>query len=488
MQALKRIFSFPVALASLLSLLAVLTVRGRFDDPDMWWHLKMGQIISTTHRIPTNDIFAYTTHHQALIPQEWLAEVAIYSAYAWGGYLGLMLWLCSLAALLLIAGYLLCWLYSGNAKVAFAGALIIWFFATIGFAIRPQMISFLLMIAELLLIHAGRTRSPRWFLGLPLVFLLWINCHASFILGIALACVYLFSSFFEFEMGSLVSHRWDPSRRRMLIWSLIASVAALFVNPGGIKQILYPFDTLMNMQLLMANVQEWSPLKMTEARGIGLMAVLLCCFLLVITRKAELFLDELLLLGLGTGLAVGHIRMLIVFGMLAAPILSRQLADSWENYEFEKDRILPNIIVIGIAVIAVSLAFPSRQDLATQVDAKSPVKAVAYINANHLAGPMLNDYLFGGYLIWAAPEYPVMMDGRTDLYEWSGFLGEYGNWATALNDPNLLLDKYKVNFCLLSLNSRMVHVLPLLHEWKIVYSDNNSVIFVRRATANPARN
>lgn len=488
MHALRRIFSFPVTLASLLALLAELTVRGRFDDPDMWWHLKMGEIIATAHRIPANDIFAYTTNHQALIPQEWLAEVSIFSAYACAGDLGLMLWLCSLAALLLIAGYLLCCFYSGNAKVAFAGAVILWLFATIGFAIRPQMISFLMTMAELLLIHAGRTRSPRWFLGLPFVFLLWINCHASFILGIVLACVYLFSSFFEFEMGSLVSHRWDPNRRNMMIGSLIASLAALFVNPGGIKQILYPFDTLMNMHLLMANVQEWSPLKMTEARGIGLMAVLFCCFILVITRKAVLFLDELLLLGLGTWLAVGHVRMLIVFGMLAAPILSRQLADSWDNYELEKDRILPNAVVIGIVMIAMFFAFPSRQDLATQVDAESPVKAVAYIKANKLAGPMLNEYPFGGYLIWAAPEYPVMMDGRTDLYEWSGFLAEYGNWATMQNDPNLLLDKYNVNFCLLSSQSQMVHILPLLHKWKIVYSDNNSVIFVRTPVPGPDSN
>jgi hypothetical protein len=298
-----------------------------------------------------------------------------------------------------------------------------------------------------------------------------------------LACVYLFSSFFEFELGSLLAHRWDPDRRRMLMWSLIGSVVALFVNPGGIKQILYPFDTLMNMHILMANVEEWSPLKLTEARGIGLMAILFCSFLLVIARKSDLFLDELLLLGLGTWLAVGHIRMLIVFGVLAAPILSRQLADSWENYNIEKDRMLPNAVLIVVALVAVVLAFPSRQNLEGQVEAESPVKAVAYINANHLAGPMLNDYTFGGYLIWAAPEYPVMMDGRTDLYEWSGFLGEFGGWATFQSDPDLLLKKYKVNFCLLGSTSQMVHILPLLHEWKQVYSDNNSVIFVRTASA-----
>jgi hypothetical protein len=466
-------------LAGLFVVLAMLTVRGRFDDPDLWWHLKMGQIIWTTHSIPAHDLFSYTTNHQAITPQEWLAEVSIYCAYLWGGYSGLMLWLCSLTAALLILGYCLCWLYSGNAKVAFAGAMILWFFATIGFSIRPQMISYLLMAAELMIVHAGRTRNPRWFFWLPVVFIVWINCHASFVLGIVLAGVYLASSFFEFEMGSLVSHRWDPHCRRPLAWALVLSVLGLFLNPAGIKQILYPFDTLMNMHILMANVQEWAPLQMTEARGVGLMAVVLCCLLLAIVRQSELFLDELLLLALGTWLAVSHVRMLIVFGVLAAPILSRQLAGSWEGYEFEKDRIWPNAVFLGLSLLAAFLAFPSRQNLESQVDAESPVRALEFMRANHLSGPMLNDYPFGGYMIWAAPEYPVMMDGRTDVYEWSGFLGEFGSWATMQSDPNLLLHKYKVSFCLLTAQSQMIHILPLLHEWKMVYSDNTSVVFVR---------
>ena len=40
-------------LACLLIALAVLTVRARFNDSDMWWHLKTGEIIATTHTIPT---------------------------------------------------------------------------------------------------------------------------------------------------------------------------------------------------------------------------------------------------------------------------------------------------------------------------------------------------------------------------------------------------------------------------------------------------
>jgi hypothetical protein len=106
---------------------------------------------------------------------------------------------------------------------------------------------------------------------------------------------------------------------------------------------------------------------------------------------------------------------------------------------------------------------------------------VDFIKSHHLYGPMLNEYVYGGYLIWAAPEYPVFVDGRADIYEWAGVLGDYGSWATLQSDPNSLLDKYRVNFCLLTSESPMAHVMPLLHKWKNVYSDGNSVIFVRTA-------
>src|SRR5215813_14636343 len=163
---LQKLFSFPVMLASLLIVLATLTVRSRFDDPDMWWHLKTGEVIWTTHTIPTTDLFSYTTNHHAWIPHEWLSQVLIYGAYRWGGYSGLMLFLCLCTSALLVAGYILCSIYSGNSKTALLGALTIWLFGTIGMAIRPQMIGYLLLIFELLLLHLGQNRDRRWFFGL----------------------------------------------------------------------------------------------------------------------------------------------------------------------------------------------------------------------------------------------------------------------------------------------------------------------------------
>jgi hypothetical protein len=476
---IQKIFSFPAALAASVSVLAVLTVRARFADPDTWWHLKMGEIIWTTHSIPTTDLFSYTTNHHAWIPHEWLSQVLIYGAYRWSGYSGLMLWLCFFSTALLIAGYALCSLYSGNAKVGFAGAMVIWLFSTAGLAVRPQVIGYLFLVVELLVVHLGRRRDPHWFFCLPPLFALWVNCHGSFFFGFAIAGIFLVGSFFDFRSGSLVSTRWNPQQRWMLALALVLSAAALFVNPVGVKQILYPLNTMLHQPVGLNIVEEWQPLALNSARGVGLLGVLGCVFLLVILRRSELFADELLLLACATWFAVSHRRMTFAFGILAAPVLSRLLSTAWDNYDAKADRPLPNAVVIAASLLAAVLAFPNRQFLSKQVEEQSPVKAVGFIDTHHLSGRMLNEYVYGGYLIWAAPKHPVFVDGRADVFEWTVVLGDFESWAMLQVDPNILLDKYKIDFCLLSKQSAIARVLPLLHGWKIIYSDERSVIFVR---------
>jgi hypothetical protein len=482
---LRSVFSFPVMLAGLLVVLAVLTVRSRFDDPDMWWQLKTGEVIWTTHTIPTTDLFSYTTGHHAWIPHEWLSQVVIYGAYRLGGYPGLMLWMCFFSASLLIAGYALCSLYAGNAKVGFLGALIIWLFATSGLAVRPQMIGYLLLIVELLLLHMGRTRTPRWFFWLPPLFALWVNCHGSFFLGLIVAGVFLLCSFMDRGWGSLASSPWEPRQRSRLALALMLSMSALFVNPVGLEQILYPLDTLLKLPISMSQVQEWGPLQVNSGRGVGLLAVLGCIFLLVAIRRSELFWHELVLLVLGAWFAFNHTRMVFVFGILAAPILSRMLSTSWEGYDIEQDRPVPNAVLISISLLIAFLGFPNYRNLSRQVEEQSPVRAVEFIKTHHLSGHMLNEYVYGGYLIWAAPEYPVFVDGRGDIFELTGVLGDYGRWATLESDPRTLLDKYAIDFCLLGRDSPMAHVLPLLRGWKAIYSDRMSVIFARAGAASP---
>ena len=476
---LRRTGSFGAVLAALLMMLAVITVRGRFDDPDLWWHLKVGQIIWTTHRIPTTDLFSFTTNHHSWIPHEWLSQLTMYAAYAARGLTGLMLWECVTATAVLLTGFYLCFLHSGNPKLAFLGALIVWYFATAGLAVRPQVIGYLLLIVELILLHLGRTRNPRWLLLLPPLFAVWVNCHGSFMLGLIVGIIHLIASFAPRGPGSILVIHWPQPARRMLEICLGGSALAFLLNPDGLKPIFYPIDMLFVSNVNLDVVSEWQPLSFHEFRSFALIGLVACVLLLPAISRAKLFLHELALLGLGAYMALRHQRLIFAFGILAAPVVSRILSGIWhEKPTEERHPFVDTLLIVSSCVIAF-LAFPSARVLEDQVRSFSPVGAVEFIHSHHLRGPMLNEWGDGGYLIWALPEQPVFIDGRADVYEWSGLLAEYSRFATLAEPPNLLLDKYHVQFCLLGRHSFLATVIALLPGWHNIYSDDVSVIFQR---------
>jgi len=479
-----KLFSFPVVLGTLLVVLATFTSRSRFSDPDMWWHLKTGEIIWKTHSIPQVDLFSFTTNQHAYTPHEWLAQLSIYAAYHFGGYSGLMLWLCLITSLVCIAGYVLCSLYSGNAKVAFLGAMGIWFFATVGISVRPQLLGYLCLLCELLILCLGRSRSPRWFLALPLLFVVWVNLHGSFLFGLIVLGVVLLSACLEFRIGLLVSHRWDKQRRNMLAAVFSLSIMALFLNPVGLSQLTYPLNTMFTQHIGLQYSSEWQPAPMNDVRVWALFGIAGLILIVPLLRRIELRAEELLITGLGFALAVQHERMLIVFGILVMPCLCRLIAGAWDSYDPGRESVVLNLIMMIVGVVPSVLGFPSSSYLLDQVNTSNPVKAVEFIRQSGLSGRMLNEYIYGGYLIWAAPDRKVFIDGRADVYEWTGVFGDYMDMMNIKADPGVLLDKYHIDFCLLSREEPVVRVIPRLPGWKSIYEDDRSVIFARSTNDN----
>jgi hypothetical protein len=209
-----------------------------------------------------------------------------------------------------------------------------------------------------------------------------------------------------------------------------------------------------------------------------MLAVLVGIFFLGVSRYATLYWHELLLLAAGAWLALSHQRMVFVFGILAAPVISRLLSSSWDRYDRERDLPVANAVLMLAALLIAVAAFPNNALLLEQVRKDNPEGAVEYINTHHLTGRMLNEWVYGGYLIWAAPNHPVFIDGRGDVFAATGVLKDFGKWATLESDPRDLLEKYKIDFCVMSREAPMARVLPLI-GWKLIYSDNLAVIFAR---------
>jgi hypothetical protein len=472
-------------LAATLIALAVLTARSRFNDPDLWWHLRTGQIIWTNRAVPRTDLLSFTTGQHAWVPQEWLSQLSMYAAWRAGDYSGLMLWFCIATAALLVIQYVSCSLYSGNAKVAFLGALVTWFFSTVGLAIRPQLLGFTFLACELLLLHLGRTRDRRWFYWLPVLFAIWVNSHGSFFLGLIALVTVLVAGSVHVDAGLLRSRPIDPDRRKTLLRAAVLSVLALFVNPVGWPLLMYPLRTIIDHRMQLDAVAEWQSLSFDDVRAFGFLALAGAILLIALVRCTILYMDEVALLAVAFAMAVLHQRFLPAWGIVAAPILCRQLAEMWEGYSPDRDRIWPNAFLIAGSLGLAVAAFPSQSALVSQVNRANPIEAVDFIRSahlrSHLTGRMLNEYVYGGYLTWALPEQKVFIDGRADVYAWTGVFADYGTWATLREDPNRLLDNYRIDWCLLSQSAPLARVMRYLPGWSERYSDSQAVIFARNS-------
>ncbi len=471
---LRSIFSYPAALAAGLVLITVLSLSNRFDNPDLWWQLKIGEDIWNTHAIPSSDSFSFTAAGHPWTAHEWLAEVSMYAAYKLAGYRGLMVWVSALASLTFLLVYLLCWLLTGNALASFRNAMVAWCFGTVGLNIRPLIVGHFFLAAEILILELARMGRSRWLWLLPPLFAVWVNCHGSYVFGMALLAVYLVCSRVKAN-SRFTAEEWDPCSQRRLAWTLALSAAALCCNPVGLRLWLYPFDTMLRQTSSMNAIQEWLPPNLREPRTLAMLAAIVGIFLLSMLRRTTLSLRELLLLLMGAGLAVRYLRMMFLFGIVISPILCRFGFGRGEK----RDHPLANALILFGCLAAVIWSFPTEAALEKQVERMSPVQAVHFIRRTNLTGRMLNDYAFGGYLIWSLPERKVFIDGRGDVFDWTGVLDEYVRWVNLQEDPALLLEKYKIDFCILAQGSSIAHVMPYLPGWKQIYADDVAVIFSR---------
>src|SRR5271155_4706167 len=60
----------------------------RMTDPDVWWHLRTGQLILQNHGVFHTDPYSFTRFGQPWMNHEWLSDVFIFGAYraaGWGG-------------------------------------------------------------------------------------------------------------------------------------------------------------------------------------------------------------------------------------------------------------------------------------------------------------------------------------------------------------------------------------------------------------------
>jgi hypothetical protein len=433
-----------------------------FNDGDSWWHLAAGGWMLDHQAVLKSDVFSFTMTGRAWDAQEWLSEVIMALVFRapliFGGWNGLHLLFGAAmgAAAAIVAHHV-------RARVDAKPALLL---SLIGLACvagsllaRPHLLALpLLALWTAGLLEAREEkRGPRWWL--VLVMLVWANLHGSFAFGLALAGLFGLEAVIE-------------NRAAFKDWALffLASVGAAALTPQLIHGLLFPFRLLVMGGI--RNIGEWAPADLTKLTPFPI--ALVCLAALTLTGRLKLKpLRILLLLGL-CYLGLAHVRHQMLFGIIAPMLVAPglRLGESAASSKKLPLWLRPACGCLFTALIAARLILPTvRGD-----DPVTPMTALAQVPSALRDAPVLNQYDFGGYMIFAGMK--PFVDGRTDMYG-DQFLAGYDRMMkpdrAALTQG---LNRWHIAWTILPPGpaAAMMDSLP---GWHRAYSDRFAVVHVK---------
>ena len=211
---------------------------------------------------------------------------------------------------------------------------------------------------------------------------------------------------FPFKWGMVESDVWTAPQRKSLLLTWGASIVLLFANPYGAKLVFYPLDLAFHQKTNIEHVAEWVSVNFHDFRGKMVIALLIVLFLSTILRPRRWTLTELAITVFALYSGLTYVRFLFLTGVVLAPVLAKML-DFVPPYRAELDTPVLNTFVILLMVAGVVHYWPSESKLRATVDSQYPVGAIAYLQAHPPTGPIVNYYLWGGYINWKDPSLKV---------------------------------------------------------------------------------
>ena len=506
-----------------LTFLAVFAMAARISvDTDTWWHLRTGQWIVEHRAVLQQDPFSYTRAGEIWQYPGWLVEVPMYVIYQAFGPGGLNMW--TAAMVTLTFWFIWMTLSGGEFTRAFV---VILAAATSGvfWAARPNLMTLLLAAVFLWILDADAQRK-RWnahsqhgALGqesdpnkevivggkptadrsrpasvvgrlwlLPVLMIIWVNSHPGFVVGFILFGVYFLAALVEWRLETCQRAKVQTL---FIIGLLLVAVAC--INPSGPVILLYAFKTL-NIGVLQDFIQEWQSPNFHDMKVQPFLWLLLLTIAAIGTSRKRISLVDFLLLSGFSYLSFMAGRNIALFALVAPMVLTRHalpfLEEAGSRLGLRKSAPAPvraarwqsilNWIILGVLILSValksSLVIPKAVNQ-EHFEETLPIAAVAFLKEERPGGQLFNSYNWGGYLLWALEEYPVFVDGRTDLYG-DELVGQWVQVVQADDGWEEVLDEWDVGVILLEPFRPVVDKLPG-EGWELLFEDDIAVVYGR---------
>jgi hypothetical protein len=417
--------------------------------------------------VPTTDVFSFSAPGEVWHAHEWLTEILFASAYKLFGWSGLaaLSGLAVASALTLVARRAL---RDGLAGLPLLAVMLLSLsLIAPSLLVRPHVFGLLLLAFWVDRLMAAREVGKAPPLWLASVMLLWVNMHASFLLGLALVGPFALEALLEAPVGKRLK-----TFREWTVFGVLAVLAGL-VNPQGFHAFVYPVY-VMNMKML-ASIIEWRP---TDFSHLGPMEIALLALIGLPMLKPVRVKPMRLLILLGlVHMALHQGRQQMVFAIVAPLLLAAPLAKVFVS----RDEVSPtrDRKIWAGALALVALMVGARLSLPIQrVDGPTaPLSALAAVPQNLRDKPVLNELGFGGLLIFSGVK--PFIDGRTDMYGdpfWFRYEQMLGGDAAAFDAG---LAKYGFEWTLLPPAAPLNKILASRPEWKRVHGDAFAVVYAK---------
>jgi hypothetical protein len=473
------------AWALLVATSAFYFLGDREADNDLWMHLYSGRRILAAGAVPRLDDASYTAAGRPWVDHEWLSQVGLAALFDAGG--SPLLWAAKLTLALCTAA--LVWrMVRRHARSPWVwGSVMVLTLATMarGYAVRPQVVTYLGVAALLDWLDRPRRTPPDWrtIAVLAAGFCLWANAHGAVIAGIGILGLY----------AVLGTARHDGATAPQRAALLVCALLAVCLNPYGPALLTY----IANELRVPHPIIEWQPLAFgdpAQRPAVVLLAALL----------ASLYWTRLLrhrrwwaaLLALVAAMALRSQRHVPLLAICAAAPLADQLQAAVDVQSLRvRWRLSPPArAVVALALLALAVlqlatvgrrAWQARGAMVFDA-AEYPVGALRFLRAQGISGNLALPLDWGGYALWhGAPALKVSLDGRFATVYPPAVVEDGFAFFRADGDPRAarLLDAYPTTLALIPRGTPTpIDGRP---DWRLLYSDEVAALWGREGA--PAR-
>ncbi len=452
------------------------------QSADVWWRLRTGQWMLQHHALPGEVLFTQRSGMPWTV-SGWGFDVLLAASFRVFGLRAIplvsMMLSCAAAAILFVlAG-------GRNPRrwlPAAATALIaLWILGPL--PCDPAGVSVLLYgIVLALLLDLRANPSGRSLYAVPVLFLAWAVLAPEFLWGALLIVLFVADAALREWIAPDAEAAVRAQHKRMMGVLLLSPLVPL-LTPYS-YHLYGNFMAELYSGAAFKYLAEMSALGFRRPRDFAFALFLMAAFF-VLGRSRNRFLTLALLAGLPIAFRIQRDAWPALLPAVAV------YACLWDGEEAEEksSRWLTGAALAALMLVLIGgrlLLSPVK--IEQTVEEKLPVQAAAYVAGHRLPGPIYQTSAWGGYMIYALPEYPVALDSRFAAYGDEAYdeqqkllMGE----VTMDSDPAFAQARTIILPANTALAQAMKKHPALRSRFQAVYEDKLAAVFVAQSQAQP---